>query len=107
MTFTLKIIQGRKVTGLEKKTQKVTGSKPVVTGSKPVVTGSKPVVMGSKPVVTGSKPVVVGSKPVVIGSKRVLEWVKNCRIVELLFLKVFVVQLILPKSSKWRLVKKT
>ena len=79
MTFTLKIIQGRKVTGLEKKTQKVTGSKPVVTGSKPVV----------------------------MGSKRVLEWVKNCRIVELLFLKVFVVQLILPKSSKWRLVKKT
>ena len=93
MTFTLKIIQGRKVTGLEKKTQKVTGSKPVVTGSKPVV--------------MGSKPVVTGSKPVVMGSKRVLEWVKNCRIVELLFLKVFVVQLILPKSSKWRLVKKT
>ena len=92
MTFTLKIIQGRKVTGLEKKTQKVTGSKPVVTGSKPVV--------------MGSKPVVTGSKPVVMGSKRVLEWVKNCRIVELLFLKVFVVQLILPKSSKWRLVKK-
>ena len=93
VTFTLKIIQGRKVTGLEKKTQKVTGSKPVVTGSKPVV--------------MGSKPVVTGSKPVVMGSKRVLEWVKNCRIVELLFLKVFVVQLILPKSSKWRLVKKT
>ena len=93
MTFTLEIIQGRKVTGLEKKTQKVTGSKPVVTGSKPVV--------------MGSKPVVTGSKPVVMGSKRVLEWVKNCRIVELLFLKVFVVQLILPKSSKWRLVKKT
>ena len=86
MTFTLKIIQGRKVTGLEKKTQKVTGSKPVV---------------------TGSKPVVMGSKPVVMGSKRVLEWMKNCRKVELLFLKVFVVQLILPKSSKWRLVKKT
>ena len=79
MTFTLKIIQGRKVTGLEKKTQKV----------------------------TGSKPVVKGSKPVVMGSKRVLEWMKNCRKVELLFLKVFVVQLVLPKSAKWRLVKKT
>ena len=79
MTFTLKIIQGRKVTGLEKKTQKVTGSKPVVTGSKPVV----------------------------MGSKRVLEWMKNCRKVELLFLKVFVVQLVLLKSAKWRLVKKT